>query len=51
MKSFNNFSSQKKGFQPPKSTKKYRFEYNVYNIYIAEAKTRTLLLFIKNNKV
>ena len=50
-KIFNNFSSQNKGFWPPKSTKKYSFEYNVYNIHITEAKSRTLSLFTKNTKV
>ena len=50
-KILNNFSSKKKGFQPPKSTKKYSFENNGYNAYLKKAKCRKLLLFTKNTQI
>ena len=47
----NNFVSQEKGFQPPKNTKKYNFEYNGYNVCLTKAKVRGLALFIRNNQI
>ena len=41
-KILNNFLSQNKGFQPPKNTKKYSFEYNDCDVYLTKAKSRRL---------
>ena len=43
--------SQEKGFQPPKNTKTYNFEYNGLNVYLTKAKIRGLSLFTKNIKI
>ena len=51
-KTFNNFSSQNKGFR--KTSKKHtkvQFEYNGDTTYLTKGKSRTLLLFTKNTQI